>query len=155
MITVTSLDIPCLCGSGKKLWKCCYGTTGLHKSPSLTAPKPPVTGISNSRCYANKFGDCERNLSWEHPTSEGILEIFRRAGRLHVGTETAIYIDTVPNFKTPKSQAKKILCTRHNSYLNHVDKRMIELYEFFEVMNKYVDPVNKNDSGFHAHLMSG
>lgn len=96
-------------------------------TPSVTAPRPPQTGLANAKCYAAEFRDCSPELSAEHFVSRSILEQIADGGNTLLVRGTSFARDE-PREVSARSASARILCKRHNSALSPLDATANRLF---------------------------
>jgi hypothetical protein len=108
----------CTCGSGQILVACCL-------KDCRPARGLPVTGRSNTNCYAASLGDCSATISREHYITQGVLKLI--GDPITVGGFP--WLCGKEKTLATKGLTAKILCDRHNSALAGLDEVGIRFFE--------------------------
>lgn len=124
------MDKLCPCGSGRQAQDCCLLPNGMwYKAPSKILPPPPITGISNSKCYMSLLCNCSKERSGEHYVSQSVL--YEIGSPLKV-SGLSWQQEKVQEFSV-KSLKSRVLCKRHNNALSHLDT---EAGRFFKTIRE-------------------
>ncbi|HPJ81862.1 MAG TPA: hypothetical protein PL103_06545 [Saccharofermentans sp.] len=134
MATDTNIFIPCICGSGIALEKCCLVNIAskLEIEANIIPPKPK-TGVSNNRCLLASTCDCSLVKSREHYLSASVLKQI----------DQVIAVQGVPwiqphesNTFRVSSLTSKVFCKRHNEALSSLDTSAAKFFSAIKRFSK-------------------
>jgi hypothetical protein len=92
---------------------------------------------SNPKCYAAELGGCSQELSREHFFSKAILKLLNDGPEFKI---SGLPWQELPGagIPSPGSLSAKVLCRHHDSVLEVLDRKALQLFTAFEAVNQHL-----------------